>query len=151
MALTLKDKIKFKMNKKGIMSYILIVLWLMLIMGNCIFLTSFLEKTKDYDYMEIEYEVQKYIPLGSVVVGDHNYWIALHDKYKYYGRENVNKTNEMMMDLKAEYLLFDKTWAIEDDHIENFINQNCTLIAEIPGNDTAGFGITIVYQIKRTS
>ena len=100
--------------------------------------------------MEIEYEVQKYIPPGSVVVGDHTYWIALHDEYKYYGRENVNKTREMMMDLKAEYLLFDNTWAIEDDSIESFINQNCTLIAEIPGNDTAGFGITKVYQIKRT-
>jgi 4-amino-4-deoxy-L-arabinose transferase-like glycosyltransferase len=151
MALTLKDKIKFKINKKGIMSGITIVLWLMLIVGNCIFLTSFLEKTKDYNYMEIEYEVQKYIPSGSVVVGDHNYWIALHDKYQYCGRENVNKTREMMMDLKAEYLLFDNTWAIEDDSIENFINQNCTLIAEIPGNDTAGFGITKVYQIKRTA
>nr|WP_319374971.1 glycosyltransferase family 39 protein [uncultured Methanobacterium sp.] len=150
-ALTLKDKLKLKINKKGIISCITIVLWLMMIMGNCIFLTSFLEKTKDYNYMEIEYEVQKYIPPGSVVVGDHNYWIALHDEYQYYGRENVNKTREMMMDLKAEYLLFDNTWAIEDDSIENFINQNCTLIAEIPGNDTAGFGITKVYQIKRTS
>ena len=150
MALTLKDKIHLKMNKKGILSCFTIVLWLMLIMSNCIFLTSFLEKTKNYDYMEIEYEVQKYIPPGSVVVGDHNYWIALHDEYRYYGRENVNKTREMMRDLKAEYLLFDSTWAIEDDSIESFINQNCTLIAEIPGNDTAGFGITKVYQIKRT-
>ncbi|MFA0833726.1 MAG: ArnT family glycosyltransferase [Methanobacterium formicicum] len=150
MALTLKDKIHLKMNKKGILFGFTIVLWLMIIMGNCIFLTSFLEKTKNYDYMEIEYEVQKYIPPGSVVVGDHTYWIALHDEYKYYGRENVNKTREMMMNLKAEYLLFDNTWAIEDDSIESFINQNCTLIAEIPGNDTAGFGITKVYQIKRT-
>jgi len=151
MALTLKNKIKFKMNRRSIMSVIIIVLWFMLIVGNCIFIISFLEKTKDYDYMRIEYEVQKYIPHGSIVVGDHNYWIALHDKYKYYGRENVNKTNEMMMDLRAEYILYDNIWAMEDDYIEIFINQNCTLIAEIPSNDTAGFGITKVYQVKRTS
>ncbi|KAF5058791.1 Dolichyl-phosphate-mannose-protein mannosyltransferase [anaerobic digester metagenome] len=149
MAVTLKDKINFKMNKKGVMSVIIICSWIMLIMGNCIFLTSFLEKTKDYNYMGIEYEVQKYIPPGSVVVGDHNYWIALHDEYKYYGRENVNKTSEMMMDLKAEYLLFDNTWAIEDDHIENFIYQNCTQVGEIPSNDTNGYRTIKVCKVKK--
>lgn len=149
MALNLKNQIKFKMNKKGIISIITISLWIMLLMGNCIFLTSFLEKTKNYDYMGIEYEVQKYIPSGSVVVGDHNYWIALHDEYKYYGRENVNKTPEMMMDLKAEYLLFDNTWAIEDDYIENYVNQNCTMIAVIPANDINGYGIIQIYRINR--
>ena len=150
MALTLKDKIHLKLNKKGILSGFTIILWLMLIMGNCIFLTSFLEKTKNYDYMEIEYEVQKYIPPGSVVVGDHNYWIALHDEYRYYGRENVNKTSEMMRDLKVQYLLFDNTWAIEDDYIETFVNKSCIQVGEIPSNDTSGHGTIEVYKVKNS-
>lgn len=150
-ALTFKDKIHLEMNKKGILSISILVLWLVLIIGNCMLLDNFLEKTKDYNYMEIKEEVQKYIPPGSIVVGNHNYWIALHDKYNYYGLERFQiNTSDMLKDLKAEYILFEDLWA-DDEATVNFVNQNCTLVAVIPANDTHGFGIIKVFWVKNAN
>ncbi|KAF5058790.1 Dolichyl-phosphate-mannose-protein mannosyltransferase [anaerobic digester metagenome] len=161
-ALTLKDKLRLHLNKKGIWSVFIVFLWITLIVGNCIFINNFLEKNKDYNYYSIEYEVEKYIPAGSVVMGDHNYWMALYDKYTYYGCEirfgegshqYKTKTNDMVMDLKPEYILFDEiVWSSEEDkYIENFVKQNCTLIAVIPANDSNGFGMTEIYRVKKIS
>lgn len=158
--LTIKDKIKFQINKEGIISVIIVILWVTLIIGNFIFIATFLEKKKDYDYIAIEQEVHKYIPSGCVVVGDHNYWMALQNDYKYYGRERVYgsqkfqqnqiKTENMLADLNVDYILFDDLWAYDDDYIMNFVNQNCTLISEIPSNYTNGFGIVKVYKVKKS-
>ena len=156
-ALTLKDKITLQLNKKGVCSVFILVLWIALIIGNCIFIDNFLEKTKDYDYYSIGSEVEKYIPAGSVVMGDHNYWIALHDKYRYYGRETGNKTSSMLVDLNIQYILFDNywgngnIWTSEDKYIENYVNQNCTLIGVIPANDSNGFVMTEIYRVNNKS
>ncbi|NYB52727.1 MAG: glycosyltransferase family 39 protein [Methanobacteriaceae archaeon] len=161
LSLTFNHKITFKPDRKSINSIVLIFLWVVLIVGNCIFLNNFLEKTKNYDYEAIKEEVQKYIPPGSVVIGDRNYWIALQEEYRYYGcdisygegsYQYKIKTTDMLTDLKVEYILFDReVWASEDKYIENFLNQNCTLIGEIPANDTNGYGFIKIYRIKNVS
>lgn len=157
-ALTFKDKLIFqirKINKKGIMSVFIVFLWVVLIVGNGFFIDNFLEKTKDYDYYSIGCEVEKYIPPGSVVMGDHNYWIALQDKYTYYGRETPNRTSDMLVDLNIQYILFDydwgrgNIWTNEDKYIENYVKENCTLIAVIPASDIDGFGMTKIYKVNR--
>ncbi|WP_321422158.1 glycosyltransferase family 39 protein [uncultured Methanobacterium sp.] len=159
-ALTLKDNVRLQFNKKGAMSVFIIVLWVILIVGNCILINNFLEENKDYDYYSNEHEIEKYIPAGSVVMGNHNYWIALHDKYTYYGYEirfgegfhqYKTKINDMLINLKPEYILFDESvWSSEEDKsMEDFVNQNCTLIAVVPANDIKEHRIIKIYQINK--
>ncbi len=145
-ALTFKDKMKFEINKKGMMSVIIIVFGILLIIGNFIAIYNVLLAGEDYYYQAIEHEIQNHIPQGSVVVGDRKFWMALQNDYKYYGSETMNTTG--IADLNVEYILFTDFWASRDGTMVNFVTHNCTLIAEIPHCHTFGIGTVKVYKVN---
>ena len=104
-----------------------------------------------YNYLQIEEEVQKYIPEGSVVVGDPTYWIALNGKYTYYDHTGANLTN--FKEWNVEYLLYDGHWNTTNPKDENqiaikkFIKANTTLIGVIKNSQDPGIGTINVYKI----
>lgn len=109
--------------------------------------------SSNYNYLEIEYEVQKYIPEGSVVVGEPAYWIALTNKYTYYDHYGPNITN--YDDWKVQYILYDYYWNNSDLNsssaisIKNFIKQNTTLVGIIPYSPNLGLGPIKVYKVNK--
>lgn len=145
-ALAFKEKMKFEINKKGIISVIIIVSGVLLLIGNFIALYNVLAASEDYDYQVIGHEIQNHIPQGSVVVGDRKFWMALQKDYKYYGSETMNITG--IVDLQVEYILFTDYWASGDGNMVNFVIQNCTPIAEIPESHTFGIGTVKVYKVN---
>ena len=112
-----------------------------------------LATSTQYNYLQIEDEVQQYIPEGSVIVGDPTYWIALQNKYIYYDHSNANLTN--FREWNVEYLLYDNHWETFNPKDENqiaikeFIKANATLIGVIKNNQDPGIGSINVYKVNK--
>lgn len=156
-AIIFNNKIEFK---KGIRIFISILI-LSLLFLNCIWITNALYESKNIENNAIEYEVQKFVPNGSVVSGDPTLWLSLHENYiyydeymldpSYYKRLHTPPENLSFLGFKSagvQYFLYDAGCEINSNSFTNaeFLKNNCTLIGEIPYNPNIGFRIKI-YKI----
>jgi 4-amino-4-deoxy-L-arabinose transferase-like glycosyltransferase len=146
--LPFKNKIKLKKLRTTFLKITLVMFIIINLFG--IFLL--IANSTHYNYLQIENEVQKYIPEGSVIVGDPTYWIALHDNYVYYDHTGANLTS--FKGWNVEYLLYDDHWNTSDPTdinqiaIKKFIEQNTTLIGVIPNRQDPGIGSMKVYKVN---
>ncbi len=137
--------LKEKFNPKKIISITLTILIILYILSNIFITFNLLSASKDYNYQIIEDTAQKYIPNGTVVAGDTAYWMLLHNYYTYYDFFNlVNNSNldynldpSSFKKLNVSYILYDRFWANRTTtKFKEFLNNNCTLIAEVPKNSS---------------
>ena len=151
---------KAKFNPKKIISITLTALLILCIVSNVFTISNIISTAKDYNYQLIEDTAHKYIPNGTVVAGDTAYWMLLHDSYTYYdffNLVNYNLDPSTFKKLNVSYILYDKFWAgMNPTKFEEFLNNNCTLITEIPRNSSLGilspnadFTPIKIYRINR--
>ena len=148
--LPFKNKINL-LKDRSIKSTFLKVLFVTFLIVNFFGIYYILANSNDYNYLQIEEEVQKYIPEGSVVVGEPAYWIALNGKYTYYDHYGANVTN--FREWGVDYLLYDSYWenfnkkSKNEIAIRKFIKQNTTLVGIIPYGPNIGLGPIKVYRV----
>lgn len=153
LALPLKNfNIKNIKNFKSNLYLIVLVIFLII---NIYCIANILALSEDYNYRKIEQEVEKYIPKGSVIVGEPGYWITLHEDYNYYS--SIGSNTSAFIEWDVDYILYDRFW--ENNDVENetqimikkFINENCTLIAIIPNSKSIliWVGPIKVYKVKK--
>ncbi len=139
-------KLKLKI-RKNLISTIFLFLILGYVLINCYAISHILLTTTNNNYKEIEFEVQKYIPEGSVVAGEPADWFSLQEHYKFYDRYQLGP--DSFKKVNVGYILYDNYWENENDPtINNFLNENCTLIAEIPKNGNIGLSPIKIYKIN---
>jgi 4-amino-4-deoxy-L-arabinose transferase-like glycosyltransferase len=149
--LPFKNKINFK--DKGLKSTFLKLLLITFLIANSFGIYHILSTSNGYNYLQIENEVQKYIPEGSVVVGEPAYWIALQNKYIYYDHYGANLT--YFDEWNVQYILYDYYWNNSDLNsdtaisIKEYIKQNTTLIGTIPYSPDLGLGPIKIYKVNK--
>lgn len=153
--LPFKNMINLQINKMNLKSNIFTILLVFLIIINFFTIFNIFHISSDYNYRQIEYEVQKHIPKGSVIVGEPGYWIVLQHNYIFYDHygSNITAFNEWDVD----YILYDHYWENYDVKNENeilikkFLDENCTQIAVIPNskNILSHLGPIKVYKVNK--
>lgn len=134
-------------HKKGIQTSIIVVLCLFIAI-NALGLVNILYTTNDRSYQAIYYDVEKYVPNGSIVLGDPALWVTLHDNYSYYDYHNLSVSTSKKVGV--EYLLVDNYWAINESYtcFKGFLKNNCTLIGEIPYSINVKSGPIEIYRVN---
>ncbi len=151
--------LKGKFNPKKIISIVLTILIIVYILSNVFVIFNLISTAKNYNYELIEDTTQKCIPNGSVIAGDTAYWMLLHNYYIYYDFFNLTNydiNSSSFKRLNVSYILYDKFWADRSTpKFTEFLNENCTLISEIPKNSSlriypnADFTPIKIYKINR--
>lgn len=144
-------------QKKNIYA-ILTVLIALYVISNIFTISNIFLISKDYDYQAIEYDVQKYVPNGTVIAGATSYWIPLHDSYSYYSsfavHANYNLSVSCFKKLNIKYILYDTSWAsISTSQFKEYLHDNCTLIAEVSQNVSLPPNLNVnsikIYKINK--
>lgn len=135
-----KNTFKNFFHRKYLKSSFLISFLTFFIIFNFGAVTYSIYSNVNYDYYDVEVEVSNYIPPGSSVVGDGNYYLALSKSYNY---------NEypILMILKPDYVLFNN-FNKDNLTLENktFLIKNYKEIGIIPGNKNIYNSPIIIYK-----
>lgn len=135
--------LKHKLTLKKVLAVLLIIGYISLSFYG---IYNLINLNKGYNYREIENEINQYIPQGSTILGPGDYWINLHDKYKYYDFRRFPP--EAVRQYHIQYILYDSSWISEDTlNFKTFLNQNCTLIGEIK-NSNIELGPIKIYKVN---
>lgn len=150
---------KIKFNHKNVKVSLAVLLIITITMSSLGIFSS-IYQNKDYDYQTIQSQIQGYIPTGSVIVGDPQYWITLHNNYTYYDYHYMNSSD--FQKLRGGYVLYDSGWdyVIHSDFFEGwcfnsiiidtptFLRTNCTLVGIIPFNQNINMSPIFIYRIN---
>lgn len=146
-SLPFKD-VKLRFNgRENLRSTIYLLLILVYLSINCYAISNIISTTTNYNYEEIELQVQKYIPEGSIVAGEPADWFSMEGYYQFYDRYQLNP--DSLKNLNVSYILYDEYWKNQSDStITEFLNENCTLIAEIPKVNSIALSPIKIYKIN---
>lgn len=149
-------KVRFNYNKS--LRTIITVFLVTILLINTFGVFNIIYSTKNYDYQTVQPEIQGYIPNGSIVIGDPEYWVTLHNNYTYYDYHYMN--NSDLSKLKGSYILYDRFWnySVHDKYYLSFgqifaetpifLEDNCTLIGEIPVNPSIKLSPVYIYKVN---
>ena len=109
-----------------------------------------LYQNKDYNTQTMQSEIQGYVPTGSVIIGDPQYWITFHNNYTCYDYHfmpsfDFKKGNYVLYDNSWDYVFYTSFNPILID-TPRFLRNNCTLVGKIPSN--RNIGPILIYRIN---
>lgn len=138
----INKKIFYK--KKNLISSFFLGIIITIIIFNFGAIAYSINSNSEYDYYAIKPEISNYIPNGSIVIGDHLYYIALANNYDYYSYKALKF-------IKPDYIIFNNQFNMNNLTIDTqkYVSDNYKEIGFIPKNkNIEGSPIKIYKKIN---